>query len=299
MPLSSPYLAGVPRYERTMHGWIDAPEGDGFLMTVRVVDPWVGVELVAETAPSPGYAIRAARGRVLVGPAERIDPALGAAMTGLAGLTMTRGFTRRVAEVTAGRCGAAYFVDAAIEVARLARQATRLPGEAIARRRPEGALGAWRLDMQGWVDIPASCYTYRPESEALFGERPVTTPMPWILYNPPPGATRIFNRTKVARLEERAEWLHLAHSMFDEMHSFQLWLAVDPTGPTVIDAGSLTPRLPYGAICSDPQRRVRALVGQRVDSGLKKRLGVLVGGPLGCAQLYDLTADLLRLLSLP
>jgi hypothetical protein len=51
-------------------------------------------------------------------------------------------------------------------------------------------------------------------------------------------------------------------------------------------------------ICSDAQGRVRELIGQRLDAGLRKRLGGLVGGTSGCAQLADLTADLLRLLTL-
>jgi hypothetical protein len=85
--------------------------------------------------------------------------------------------------------------------------------------------------------------------------------------------------------------------MFDELHSFQLWYVIDAAG-TVVDAGSLTPRLPYMGVCSDVQGRVRELVGQRVDAGLRKRIGALIGGPSGCAQLYDLTADLLKLLDL-
>lgn len=299
MPLASPYLADADRYERTMHGWIDAPGDEGFAITVRIADPWVGVELVAETTPSPEYGIRQARGRILVAPAERVDPALGAVMSGLAGVAMTGGFTRRVAEVAAGRAGAQYFVDAAIEIARLARQVTRLPSAVIERHLPEGPVGAWRLDMQGWVDLPSSCYTYRPESERLFAERPVTTPMQAVLYHPPRGAARVFNRTKVARLERRpADWV-LAHTMFDEVHSFQVWYVVDPEAGTVLDAGSLTPRLPYVGICSDAQGRVREMVGQRLDAGLRKRLGELVGGTSGCAQLYDLTADLVKLLTLP
>jgi hypothetical protein len=64
-----------------------------------------------------------------------------------------------------------------------------------------------------------------------------------------------------------------------------------------VDAGSLTPRLPYAGICSDVQGRVRSLVGQRLDAGARKRLGGLLGGPEGCAQLYDLTADLLKLVT--
>jgi len=296
--LSSSYLADAARYERATHGWVDAPRDDTFTMTVRIADPWVSVELVAVTTPSPGYAIQSARARVLVGPQQRVDPALADAMAGLAGVSMTRGFTRRVAEVAGGRPGAQYFIDAAIEVARLARQVTRLPPEVIARHLPEGAAGVWRLDNQGWVDIPGSCYTYRPESEQLFGERRVTTAAIPTLYHPPRGASGVFNRTKVARLEQRPNQLLLAHAMFDEVHSFQVWYVVDPDRWVVVDAGSLTPRLPYVGICSDAQPRVRELIGQRVDAGLRKRLGALVGGPAGCAQLYDLTADLLKLLTL-
>lgn len=295
--VSSAYLADADRYERVMHGWVDVPADEALTLTVRIVDPWVSVELEAETTPSPEYGIRAARGRLLVGPAERADPAVAQALAGLAGVSMTAGFTRRVAELTAGRAGAAYFIDAAVEIARLARQVTRMPRALIERHFPEGPVGAWRLDMQGWVDLPASCYTYRRESERLFAERVVTTPMQPIFYDPPRGASRVFNRTKVARLERRGAELHLGHAMFDEAHSFQIWYVVDAAG-TVVDAGSVTPRLPYMGICSDAQGRVRALVGQRMDAGLRKRLDGLVGGVEGCAQLYALTADLLKLLTL-
>lgn len=298
MPLASPYLADADRYERAIHGWVDAPGDEVLRMTVRVSDPWVGVELVAETTPSPAYLIQSARGRVLVGPVERVDSALGDAMSGLAGVPMTAGFTRQVAGVAGRRAGAQYFLDAAIEVARLARQVTRLPRAVVEHHLREGPVGAWRLDMQGWVDLPSSCYTYRPESERLFAERPVTTPMPAVIYHPPRDAVRVFNRTKVARLERRAGDWALAHTMFDEVHSFQVWYVVDPEAGIVLDAGSLTPRLPYMGICSDAQGRVRELVGQRLDVGLRKRLVGLIGGTSGCAQLYDLTADLLRLLTL-
>jgi hypothetical protein len=292
--IESPYLRDGDRYERTMHGWVDAPGERDFRITVRLADPVAGIELTAVTTPSPEYGIREARGRGLVG----VDPELGAAMSALAGMTMTAGFTRRVAEVAGPRAGAAYFVDAAIEIARLARQVTRLPPAVIARHLAEGPVGHWRLDMQGWVDLPVSCYTYRTESERLFAERAVTTPMSAALYAPPAGAAGVFNRTKTARLERRDGGLALSHAMFDEVHSFQIWYRADAEG-RLVEADSLTPRLPYQGICSDPQARVRALVGERLDAGLRKRLGGLVGGPAGCAQLYDLTADLLKLLTLP
>lgn len=280
-----------------MHGWVDAVRRDEFAITVRIADPWVGVELVADTTPSPEYLIRTAHGRVLVGQPERVDLALAEAVTRLVGLPMIAGFTRKAADALGNGSGAQYFVDAAIEVARLARQVTRLPEELVRERVKEGAVGFWRLDMQGWVDIPSSCYTYRPESEALFKEREVKVAATPVLYAPPVGVGRVFNRTKVARLERRNGRLLLSHSMFDEVHSFQIWYAVDLATSTIVDAGSITPRLPYRGICDDPQRNVTSLLGQTVGPELKKRIGVLIGGLSGCAQLYDLTADLLKLLS--
>ncbi len=297
MPIRSPYLVEAERYERATHGWVDCPRSDAFTITVRVADPWVALELVADATPSPAYTVLAARGRLLVGDAERLDPALGAAAANLAGLSMTAGFTRKVTEVLGNRPGVQYLVDAAREVARLARQVTRLPEALVRERLAEGPLGFWRLDMQGWADLPASCYTYRPESEPLFKARQVRSSMRPAFYVPPPGAARVFNRTKAARLERHAGRLVLAHSMFDEAHSFQIWYVVDLATGTIVDAGSITPRLPYLGICDDPQRNITALLGQTVAPELRDRIGALIGGPSGCAQLYDLTADLLKLLS--
>ncbi|MFQ5521722.1 MAG: DUF2889 domain-containing protein [Candidatus Methylomirabilia bacterium] len=297
MPASSPYLSEADRYERTMHGWVDCRDPEEFAITVRIADPWVSIELVVDTTPPSTYTIRGARGRLIVGPPERVAPELAPAVPGLTGLSMTAGFTRSAVEVLGNRAGAQYFTDAAVEVARLARQVTRLPERLVSERSREGAIGFWRLDMEGWADIPSSCYTYRPESLALFRERHVQAAAQPVLYCQPAGADRVFNRTKVARLERRDGRLLLSHSMYDEVHSFQIWYAVDLATGTVVDAGSITPRLPYLGICDEPQRNITALVGQTVDPDLRKRIGKLIGGLSGCAQLYDLTADLLKLLS--
>jgi hypothetical protein len=297
MPISSPYLDSTGRYERVMHGWGDSLRSDAFAITVRLADPRVSVELVADTAPSPEYTLLAVRGRLLVGDREWVDPSLSEVVPKLAGLRMVAGFRRNAAGVLGNRPGAQYFVDAAIEVARLARQVTRLPEGLVRERMSEGPVGFWRLDMQGWVDIPSSCYTFRPESEALFREREVRSPAHPAFYAPPVGAAHVFNRTKAVRLERRDGRLLLAHSMFDEIHSFQIWYVADLASGTIVDAGSVTPRLPYLGICDDPQRNISSLIGQPVGPELRKRIGTLIGGLFGCAQLYDLTADLLRLLS--
>ena len=39
------------------------------------------------------------------------------------------------------------------------------------------------------------------------------------------------------------------------------------------------------------------MIGQPADALLRKRSQTLLGGELGCAQLYDLTGDVLKLLT--
>jgi hypothetical protein len=184
-------------------------------------------------------------------------------------------------------------------VARLARQVTKLPAAAIAGLDPGDALASWRLDTTGWVDLPDSCFTYSEAGHALFGTRPVTTPMVPTLYCPPPGARKIFTRKKVARLVLTGRRLHLFHSMHDNVHGFDLHYELDLDRGTVVAADSVTSRLPYAGICNEPQGKIRSLLDQPADAQLRKRIQTSLGGTSGCAQLYDLTADLLKLLSLP
>ena len=73
---------------------------------------------------------------------------------------------------------------------------------------------------------------------------------------------------------------------------------IDLDRGTIVAADSITSRLPYAGICSEPQSRIESLRGQAVDVALRKRIQGMLGGIGGCAQLFDLTSDLLRLLSL-
>jgi hypothetical protein len=289
--VGSPYLERRDRYERAMEGWVDNTHADAFTLTARIRDDDLGVEVSAVATPSPGYEIKEARARVLSGAA---DPRIVAGFGALAGARMVGGFTRRLTELTGGRPGAQHFMDAAIEVARLARQATKLTPER-ARTAKDGAWACWQLDTAGWVDLPDSCFTYSDAGKALLGTRPVTTSMVPELYCPPPGA-RVFSRKKVARLERSGQRLSLYHSMFDEAHGFEIRYEIDLDTGTIVRAESETPRLPYMGICDEPQKKIAALVGQPADRELRKRMRALIGGSAGCAQLYDLTADLLKLL---
>ena len=286
-------LRGRDRYERVTTGRVDNTHDDAFTHTVRLEDPDRALEVAIVATPSPDYAIRAARCRV-----ERGEVAASVAdgVARLAGVAMVGGLTRRVMEAAGGGAGAALAVDAVVEVARLARQVAKFPRERAERAAGGDPWECWQLDTTGWVDLPDSCFTYSDAGRALFGTRTIATPMQPDLYSPRPGQRGVFERRKVARLERRDGRLALFHSMHDNCHGFEITYEIDAAG-RIVKAEHLTPRLPYMGICSEPQRKIGALLGEMVDDGLRRRIQLHLGGPTGCAQLYDLTADLLKLLA--
>lgn len=286
-------LGGRPRYERRMHGRIDSLHDDALTHTVRVTDDHRALEAVVVALPSPAYTIQQARLTPLGG---AVAPSVVDGFATLAGAAMVGGLTRRTAEALGAGEGAALAVDAMIEIARLARQVTRLP-RAEATRAAGNPLAYWRLDMAGWVDLPNSCFTYTDAGRALFGTRTVVAAAAPDLYSPQPGQRAVFERRKIARLERAGGRLRLFHSMHDNVHGFELTVEIDLATAAITRAEHVTPRLPYMGVCSEPQRRFAALVGETVDAGLRKRIQATLGGPTGCAQLYDLTSDLLKLLA--
>jgi hypothetical protein len=286
-------LAGRSRYERVMNGRVDNTHADAFTHTVRLTDDDRSLEVAVVALPSPTYAIREARLTLLTG---RVGASLPAAFARLAGSEMVGGLTRRVADLLGDDDGAGLAVDATIEVARLARQVAKLPRPDAERAASGDPLACWTLDTTGWIDLPSSCFTYSEAGRALFGTRTIATPMVPDLYSPRPGQSRVFERRKVTRLERADDRLRLFHSMHDNVHGFELTCEIDLTTQTIVRAEHVTPRLPYMGVCSEPQRRFGSLVGERVDGALRKRIQATLGGEAGCAQLYDLTSDLLKLL---
>jgi hypothetical protein len=289
--ISPALLDGRTRYERVMDGFIDNVHDDALTHTVKLADPDRAVEVEIVSLPSPSYEIRQARCRTLAGD---VDESVTAGFARLAGTAMVGGLTRRVAEAIGSGAGAALVVDATIEVARLARQVAKLP-RARAERARESAWECWRLDTEGWIDLPDSCFTYSDAGHALFASRTVVCASVPDLYSPRPGQRRVFVRRKVARLERTHGTLTLFHSMHDDVHGFELTYEVDLASGRIVSVQSLTPKLPYLGICSEPQRKIDALVGETLDDGLRKRIQSHLGGATGCAQLYDLTSDLLKL----
>jgi hypothetical protein len=291
--IASPFLVGRDRYERVMEGWVDNTHEDAFTHTVRITDDDCSVELSAVCTPSPAYEVREARARILAG---AVDASTVTGISELGGTRMVAGFTRRMAELCGSGAGAGRFVEAGVEVARLARQVSKLPREMVAGFDPRDARRCWELDMTGWVDLPNSCFTYSDAGKSLLGTRVVSIPMNAQLYAAAPGAAKIFVRRKRYRLVLTERRLHLFHSMHDNVHGFDLHYEVDLDSERIVAADSITSRLPYQGICNEPQQRIATMVGQAADVSLGRQIQTSIGGMTGCAQLYDLTSDLLRLL---
>ena len=277
-----------------MDGWVDNTHPDAFTHTVVLRDDDQAVELSVVAEPSPSYLIQEARCRRVAG---TLDATLVESLEKLAGTAMVGGLSRRVAELTGSGPGAAFVLGAVVEVARLARQTAKLPRERAERAADGNAWECWQLDMTGWVDLPNSCFTYTEAGRSLFGSRAVTTPMQPDLYSSRLGQRRVFERKKVARLARRDGRLALFHSMHDNVHGFEITYEIDLATGTIVRAEHITPRLPYMGICSEPQRKITALLGETADDGLRRRIQRHLGGESGCAQLYDLTSDLLKLLT--
>ena len=286
-------LAGRDRYQREMRGVVDNLHDDALTHTVRLTDDDRALEAVVVALPPPAYTIREARLTALAG---RIAPSVVEGFTRLAGVAMVAGLTGRTLTALGAGDGAPLAVEAMLEVARLARQVTKLP-RPEGERAAHGALACWELDTRGWPELPESCFTYSAAGRAVFGTRTVAVAAVPELYSPRPGQRAVFERTKRARLERDGGRLRLFHSMHDNVHGFELTLEIDTASAKIVRAEHVTPRLPYMGLCSEPQGRFAALVGETADAGLRKRIQTTLGGPAGCAQLYDLTSDALKLLA--
>lgn len=286
-------LRGRDRYERVMAGWVDDVPPDAFAHTIRLSDDDASVEVRVVALPSPEYRILEARGQALGGV---VDAAAVAGLSRLTGVAMIGGLTRRAWQAVGSGAGADLVVQAVIEAARLARQVAHLPREQAERVAGDARL-CWDLDTTSWSDLPDSCFTYSAAGRALFEARPVTALTTPDLYSPRPGQARVFERRKVARLERHDGRLVLVSSMHDNVHGFDITYEIDLATARIVRADHQTPRLPYAAVCSEPQRKLATLIGEVVDAGLAKRLQTHLGGPTGCAQLFDLTAEVLRLIA--
>jgi Protein of unknown function (DUF2889) len=250
---------------------------------------------------TPEYEITEAAARQTEG---EFDPRLCERYAGVKGARVGRGFSKRVLSALGDSPGAQEHLLTAIEMARVGQQVYQYTPEFEAQfpssggGATESARITWMKD-RAYMGLANTCYTYRDESESLFASREVRCGFGAELTRPKPGDRRVFWRNKRLAIESQAsgngETFYACESaMEDSIHDIKIGFDLSSDG-MVSNARSSGARLPYHGICEEPQLRTPALNGLKVTGGFVGQFAEHVGGAQGCAHLFDLSIDVLRL----
>jgi len=252
---------------------------------------------------TPEYEIIDAAARQTEG---EFDPRLCERYAGVKGARIGRGFSKRVLSALGDSPGAQEHLLTAIEMARVGQQVYQYTPEFEAQfpssggGATEAARITWLKD-RAYMSLANTCYTYRDESESLFASREVRCGFGAELTRPKPGDRRVFWRNKRLAIESQAggngETIYACESaMEDSIHDIKIGFDLSSDG-MVSNARSSGARLPYHGICEDPQLRTPALNGLKVTGAFVGQFAEHIGGAQGCAHLFDLSIDVLRLFS--
>jgi len=294
IPLSS------STYLRTFDAEIDVLTGNELLVRGSMRDHRFAFEHIWKLR-TPAYEIIEASARQIEG---EFDARLCDRYAGISGARVGRGFSRRVISELGDSPGAQEHLLAAIEMARIGQQVYQYTPEFEAQfpsggeSEAEVARTAWLKD-RAYMGLANTCYTYRDESEALFANREVRCGFGAELTRPKPGDKRVFWRNKRVSVELKAggngETFYACESaMEDAIHDIMIDFDLSSEG-AVSNARSRGARLPYQGICEDPHLRTPALNGLIVTGAFIGQFAEGVGGAQGCAHLFDLSIDVLRL----
>jgi len=121
------------------------------------------------------------------------------------------------------------------------------------------------------------------------------------LTRPKPGERRVFWRNKRLAIELNSggngETVYACErAMEDSIHDIEIGFDLSRVG-VVSNARSGGARLPYHGICEDRRLRTQALNGLKMTGAFVGQFAEHVGGAQGCAHLFDLSIDVLRLFS--
>ncbi len=258
---------------------------------------------------TPGFEVLEASAQQNAGNLSRFNPELCRRYPDIRGARIGRGFSKRILTQLGDLPGAEEHLFLAIEMARVGQQVFPLPAGFEARFAKNRSLGSssaaynyWRTDRAYMPELADSCYTYRDASAALFSSRNVRMGFSADLYSPKPGDKRVFWREKqvsvsVMRDSAGNDFYACRSWMNDTVHDIAIMFDLAQDG-TISNAHSRGLRLPYHGICEDAQLRTELLNGIRLNDGYSLQFADRVGGAEGCAHLFDLSADLLRLFKL-
>jgi hypothetical protein len=287
-------------YQRTFSAEIDVPAENELLVRGSMRDHRFAFEHVWKIR-TPEYEIIEAAARQIAG---EFDPHLCDRYAGIGGARIGRGFSKRVISELGDFPGAQEHLLTAIEMARVGQQVYQYTPEFEAQFPSSGDAAseapriAWLKD-RAYMGLANTCFAYRDESEVLFASREVRCGFDAELTRPKPGDKRVFWRNKRVEIKLKegvnGEAVYACESaMEDAVHDIRIGFDLSSDG-LVSNAWSRGARLPYHGICEDPHLRTPALEGLKVTGAFVSQFAEHVGGAQGCAHLFDLSIDVLRL----
>lgn len=294
IPLSS------SSYLRTFEAEIDVTAENEILVRGMMSDHRFAFEHTW-TVRTPAYEIVAATAMQIAGDKADFDPELCNLYSGIAGVTIGRGFSKRIVSALGDLPGANEHLLMAIEMARVGQQVYQYTPEFEAQfpyaesGTTEAAYIAWQKDRE-YMNLGNSCYAYRDDTEALFAEREVLCGFDSALTRPKPGDKRVFWRSKTLSVNLTNSGYECESFMQDRIHDIKISFDLSREG-VISNARSRGLRLPYHGICEDAHLRTPGLEGLQVTTEFIRQFADQVGGASGCTHLFDLSIDCLRLFS--
>ncbi len=286
-------------YERTFAAETDCLSANELLLRGRMQDHRFTLEHTW-TVRTPDYEVIAASANQLAGDPQFFNPVLCERYPKIAGVRVGRGFTMRVQEALGNLPGLKEHLFLAIEMARAAQQVYQFPPSfeeqfaAPADDLTEQARMAWIMDRTYMPELVNSCFTYSDAVAPLFAEREVHCSFGGNLTRPQAGDKRVFWRNKRIIVQPLANGFACESAMQDRVHDIQITFEMGADG-ALANANSQGLRLPYYGLCEDAQLRTPSLNGQRITGAYIKQFAEHIGGASGCAHLFDLSMDCLRL----
>jgi hypothetical protein len=291
------------RYVRGFEADIDIVDPRTIFVRGRMRDHRLDLEHTWLLA-TPAYEVLEAGAVQHGGRREELAPELCARYPAIRGVTIGRGFSRRILDAFGEDLpGRQEHLLLAIEMARVGQQIYQVPAGFDARFRRDAqvrsaeAMVSWEKDRAYMEGLAESCYTYRDASRPLFSSRRIVSIVGPEITSPAPGTRRAFWRRKrlaIRRAYGQGTAFLCESAMEDPLHDIAIGFRLSADG-TVSEAHSRAPRVPYSGLCEDPHRRTASLNGLRLTRDFVRELADHVGGAQGCTHLFDLSVDCLRL----
>lgn len=300
MAIEFPIPLSQSSYLRSFEAEIDVLAENELLVRGQMRDHRFAFEHVWRLR-TPDYEVIEAGARQIEG---QFDPRLCERYAEIKGARIGRGFSRRVTEALGDSSGAREHLLMAIEMARVGQQVYQYTLEFESQfpkadaGTSEAAHVAWLKD-RAYMNLANTCYAYRDESEALFASREVRCGFDSALTRPKPGDKRVFWRNKRLAIELKnggGAGFACESVMEDRIHDIRISFNLSSEG-VISNAQSVGLRLPYYGICEEPHLRTPALNGLKVTGAFIRQFAEQVGGASGCAHLFDLSIDVLRVFS--